>query len=174
MCIKKTAAMILVLLFIGIAAVAETAIYTIADPTLVYNTPSNSNNHVANLPPDSLYEWGGHTTIDVRGVAWFDVYYGNYYGWVSSLHVDLYDRATGQFQYYENYPTPKNISVFAKRDLDVYSGPGTNEYFLGTLSKGESAIFTGFREKDSRGNEWLQIRYNWRHGWVRSKYAEIY
>ena len=23
-------------------------------------------------------------------------------------------------------------------------------------------------------DEWLQIRYNWRRGWVRSKYAEIY
>lgn len=37
-----------------------------------------------------------------------------------------------------------------------------------------SAIFSGFRKKDSKGNEWLQIRFNWKRGWVRSKDAEIY
>ena len=172
--IRKTIALTLALLFVGVAALAETVVYTIADPVYVRSAPGIDGERKANLMPDSIYEWGGHTYEDDRGVAWFDIFYGNNYGWVSSLHVDLYDRQTGQFQYYQNYPTPDDTSVFAKKDLDVYTDAGTDAYFIGTLSKGSSAIFSGFRKKDSKGNEWLQIRFNWKRGWVRSKDAEIY
>ena len=171
---RRIIALVLSLLLVSVAALAEDAVYTIADPTYVRSAPGIDGERKANLRPDSIYEWGGHTSVDDRGVTWFDVFYGNNYGWVSSLHADLYDRMTGEFSYYVNYPAPDDTTVFAKRDMDVYSGPSTETYFNGTLSKGESAIFTGFREKDSKGNEWLQIRYNWKRGWVRSKYAEIY
>ena len=157
--LQRTIALIMALLFFGTVAFAEYAIYTIAEPTWVRSTPQAKDDiHDANLKPDSIFEWGGHTSVDSRGVAWFDIFYGNNYGWVSSLHVDLYDRQTDEFYHYTNYPTPNMTSVFAKRDLDVYSSVDSDAYFIDTMTKGESAIFTGFRKKDSKGNEWLQRR----------------
>ena len=171
---KKTVALILALLLIGAAALAEYAVYAIADPTYVRDAPGISGERMANIRPDALYEWGGHTSVDERGVAWFDIFYGNKYGWVSSLHADLYDRQTGRMQNYVNYPLPDDTTLFAKRDLDVYSDAGTSSYYIGTLYKGESAIFTGFRKKDSKGKEWCQIRFYGQRGWVTAKDAEIY
>ncbi len=171
---RKIVALALALLVMGVAALAEDVVYAIADPTYVRDAPGISGERAANLRPDTAYEWGGHISVDDRGVAWFDVFYGNHYGWVSSLHADLCDRQTGQFWNYTNVPAPDDTSLFAKRDLDVYSDAGTNSYYVGTLYKGETAIFTGFRQKDSRGGEWCQIRFHNQRGWVLSRDAEIY
>lgn len=171
---KKTIALVLALLLIGAAALAEYAVYAIADPTYLRDAPGISGEKTANLRPDTDYEWGGHTSVDERGVAWFDVFYGSKYGWVSSLHADLCDLQTGALLNYVNYPLPDDCTLFAKRDLDVYSDAGTGSYYIGTLYKGESAIFTGFREKDSNGREWCQIRFCGERGWVLSADAEIY
>ena len=171
---KKTVALVLALLLIGAAALADYAVYAIADPTYLRSGPGISGERLTNLRPDSAYEWGGNISVDERGVAWFDVFFGNKYGWVSSLHADLCDRQTGALQNYVNYPLPDDCTLFARRDLDVYSDAGTNSYYIGTLYKGESAIFTGFRKKDSKGREWCQIRFYSERGWVPSENAEIY
>lgn len=172
--IRKIVALALALLVMGVAALAEDVVYAIADPTYVRTAPGIDGDRAANLRPDSVYQWGGRISVDKRGVAWFDVFYGNHYGWVSSLHADLYDRQTGRFWNYTNSPAPDDTQLFAKRDLDVYSDAGTNSYYVGTLYKGQSAIFTGFRKKDSKKNEWCQIRFYNQRGWVLAKYSDIY
>ena len=171
---KKTLALILALLCIGIAALAETAVYAIADPTYLRSAPGINGDRMVNLRPDAVYEWGGHTSIDERGVAWFDVFFGSKYGWVSSLHADLCDTQTGRLQFYTNYPTPKLTTLCATRDTDVYSDAGTSSYYVGTLYRNDTAIFTGFRKKDSKGREWCQIRFYGERGWVLSRDSEIF
>ena len=171
---KKILAIVLALLCIGTAALSEIFINTIADPTYVRSEPKIAKNIVKELSANETYEWGGHIVYDDRGVAFYDIFYGNYkYGWVSSLHADLWDSDT-RMAYALSYDDAENTHVFITKDVSVHSDAGSKYEVIGQLERGTIASFTGYKKKDSSGNQWYQVKYQGISGWVQSNCAVIY
>ena len=162
-----SATLIVALLFVFLCASALATDYVkaVASPTYVRTGPGLNYKIVDKLSAGSYYEYGGSTQYDSRGIAWYSVYYFNGYGWVSSLHASLDSNRNGQYS--------NATSVYATREVNVRSGPGTNYRIIGTMYPGESADFTGFRQTDSRGSTWYQINYYGETGWVSANLTQI-
>lgn len=171
---KRILAIVLALLCFGTAALSEIYIYTIADPTYVRSEPKIAKNIVKQLSPNKTYEWGGHIVYDDRGIAFYDIFYSDYkYGWVSSLHADLWDSDTN-VAYTPSSDNTKNTSVFITEDVSMRSDAGSRYTVVGYLDRGTTVSFTGYKKKDSSGNQWYQVKYLGTSGWVPSSCAVIY
>lgn len=172
---KRVFVAIVALLCLGTAALSEIYVNTIADPTYVRSEPKIAKNIVSELSSHVTCEWGGHIVYDDRGVAFYDVFYGNYkYGWVSSLHADLWDSDTGFAYDLSDDDDAENTQLFITRDVTVHSDAGSGYAVVGRLARGTIASFTGYKKKDSSGNQWYQVKYQGINGWVPSSYAVIY
>ena len=158
---------------ISTTALSEIYINTIADPTYVRSEPKIAKNIVKELSANETYEWGGHIVYDDRGVAFYDIFYGNKYGWVSSLHADLWDSDT-RMAYALSYDDADNTHVFVTKDVSVRSDAGSKYEIIGQLERGTIASFTGYKKKDSSGNQWYQVKYQGISGWVQPSCAVIY
>lgn len=116
----------------------------------------------------------GNTSYDNRGVAWYNISFNGYTGWVSSAYTTL----TGGYNYHSYTPgyAPSYGSyvVGTEGDSNVRSGPGLGYSSIGGLEEGESAPFLGETSIDERGVVWYNINYNGRSGWVSSRYTTLY
>ena len=170
---KRILAIVLALLCLGTACLAEVYVYTVANPTYVRSEPRIAKNIVKELGANGYYEWGGHIVYDDRGVAFFDLFYSNYkYGWVSSLHANLWD--SNEDITLDIYNGVKNTSVIITQDVTVRSDAGSRYAWVDELSRGNIVQFTGFKKKDSSGVLWYQIIYTGISGWVPSTCAVIF
>ena len=141
-------------------------VHAVASPTYVRNGPGLNYTIVDSLPSGSYCEWGGNIFTDSRGVDWYDVYYFNGYGWVSSLHANL------AAQGYDGDPLGKSwgggtlIMPNGNHEVNVRSGPGTGYAKIGTMYPGQSFNYTGYTQ-----NGFYQIEYYGQTGWVSTKWT---
>lgn len=171
---KKIVALMLVLMMVGSAALAEVCVLTTANPTYVRSSPMIAENIIDQLPPNYLYTWGGHVSVDTRGVEWYDIYYDGYkYGWISGLHGNLVDSATGQTWVDHSTYRGNDTTIYATQGVSVYTGAGYGYATIGYMYAGDTADYTGFSQKDSNGNLWYQINYYNSTGWVPAQYTSI-
>jgi len=117
----------------------------------------------------------GNTSYDSRGVAWYNVSFNGYTGWVSSAYTSL----NGSYSYSApaysgGYSTYGSYVVGTNGDSNVRSGPGLGYSSIGGLSQGESAPYLGDSSIDERGVVWYNISYNGRSAWVSSRYTTLY
>lgn len=172
---KKLFALILALLLIGAAALADSFVLAVADPTWVRSSPGLGDNIVDSLVRGNTYKWGGNVSYDSRGIAWYDVWYGaGKYGWISSLHGNLIDSETGDTHNDTSVAIGNGTSIRANSEVNVRSGPGTEYAIIGTMVAGETADYTGTSKKASNGKLWYQINYYNSLGWVSAGLTSIY
>jgi len=171
---KKAIALILVLLLFGAAALAESYVLAVADPTWVRSSPGLGDNIVDKLVQGCTYRWGGNVSYDSRGIAWYDVIYSGGYGWISSLHGNLVDGETGEAHNDTSVAIGNGTSIRANSEVNVRTGPGTEYAIIGTMYAGETADYTGTSQKASNGRLWYQINYYNSIGWVSANLTSIY
>lgn len=149
------------------------SVKAVADPTYVRTGPGLKYKIVDSLPAGTYYEWGGNVEYDSRGIAWYSIYYQNGFGWVSSLHGNIVSNGHYGNEDARNGAWSNGTSVYANGDVNVRTGPGKGYGSVGTLYRGQSADFTGYRQNDERGVTWYQINFCGSCGWVSSKYTVI-
>ena len=171
---KRAIALILALLMIGCAALAESYVLAVADPTWVRSSPNLGENIVDQLVTGNTYQWGGNVRYDSRGIAWYDVVYSGKYGWISSLHGNLIDGADGSAHNDTSVAIGNGTSIRANSEVNVRTGPGTEYAVIGTMYAGETADYTGTSKKAANGKLWYQINYYNSIGWVSASYASVY
>ena len=171
---RKTIALILTLLMIGCAALAESYVLAVADPTWVRSSPGLGDNIVDQLVQGNYYQWGGNVSYDSRGIAWYDVIYSGKYGWISSLHGNLIDGESGEYHNDTSVAIGNGTSIRANSEVNVRTGPGTEYAIIGTMYAGETADYTGTSKAASNGRLWYQINYYNNIGWVSASYTSIY
>ena len=172
---KKAVTLILALLLVGAAALADSSVLAVADPTWVRSSPGLGDNIVDKLVQGWYYEWGGNISYDSRGIAWYDVWYGaGKYGWVSSLHGNLIDDETGGAHNDTSVAYGNGTSIRANSEVNVRTGPGTEYAIIGVMYAGETADYTGTSKKASNGRLWYQINYYNNIGWVSASLTSIY
>lgn len=116
----------------------------------------------------------GNTSYDSRGVAWYNVSFNGYTGWVSSAYTSLNGNYGFSYPSTPNYSTYGSYVVGTNGDSNVRSGPGLGYSSIGGLQEGESAPFLGETSIDERGVAWYNISYNGRSAWVSSRYTSLY
>ena len=174
---RRVIALVLALLCVATAATAEYEIqfYVLAtaDPTWVRSEPGLGDNIFDRLPPDMLYEWGGHIETDGRGVDWYDVCYdSDKYGWISGLHGNLVDQY-GMPYVDHSVSLGGGTSIRADSDVSVRSDAGEEYAIIGILFQGDTADYTGTSRKDGDGRTWYQINYFDNRGWVPASHTSI-
>ena len=169
---KKTLALIVVLILTLCASALADSVKAVADPTYVRTGPGLDYKTVDYLPGNTYYQWGGDVVYDDRGVEWYSIYYQNGFGWVSSLHANLV--SSSGVEYSRNGAYSDDTSIYAACDVSVHTGPASNFGTIGTLYCGQSADFTGFKQTDSYGETWYQINFYGSSGWVPSRYTLVW
>jgi len=86
---------------------------------------------------------------------------------------DLWDSDTNM-AYTPSSDNTKNTSVFITEDVSMRSDAGSRYTVVGYLKRGTTVSFTGYKKKDSSGNQWYQVKYQGTSGWVPSSCAVIY
>src|SRR4051812_20099588 len=61
-----------------------------------------------------------------------------------------------------------SLSYTTTGNLNIRSGPSTNYAILGTVKKGTNLTITG-----NTGNDWYNVSYNNKAGFVSSKYVQV-
>lgn len=64
----------------------------------------------------------------------------------------------------------KKITVIAKTEANVRSGPGKEYSVISKTIPGFEAKFDGQTFKDKQGRVWCHVSWNGRSGWISSKY----
>lgn len=110
---------------------------------------------------------------DSRGVMWYKVqYYSMGTGWVSSVYSELvFGNDDGIADTTTNVVGSYVKATAGKSNLR--SGPGLTYDDLGTIQKGEVAIYLGSYSVDERDVVWYYVRYDGQTGWVSSRYTEL-
>lgn len=142
--------------------------YVRSGPGLNYSqlTTMSSGNYATYL---------GNTSYDSRGVAWYNVSFNGYTGWVSSTYASL----NGSYSYSApsysgSYSTYGSYVVGTSGDSNVRTGPGLGYTSIGCLYQGQSASFLGNTSIDERGVAWYNVSFNGSTGWVSSRYTTLY
>lgn len=169
---KKLAALLVLAMVCALALSASAASYdrvlTVASPTYARSGPGTNYKIVYELTPGYSYPWSGDSQRDGRGIVWYGIYDGSRLLWLSGLHSVLYNSYSGTMHNNgRNGSNSKNCSVYATRNTYIYAGPGKGYRTIDSFLRGDSADFTGFREK-SGGTTWYQISYYGTCGWVPS------
>ncbi len=117
----------------------------------------------------------GKSSVDDRGVAWYNIDYKGESAWVSSKYTTLKNGSwTGG---YGVSPTkaPKGSYVIGKTGKShVRTGPGLAYDNVGVLHKEETATYLGEQSTDERGVVWYKIKWKGEERWVSSKYTELH
>ena len=148
-------------------AALAASVHAVASPTYVRTGPGLGYAIVDSLSAGSYYTWGGNTSYDSRGVAWYDVYYYGGYGWVSSLHANL-DYGDAELYSERGWSgSDGGTQIYAgSHEVNVRSGPGTNYARIGTMYPGQSFDYTGYSQ-----NGFYQIVFYDQTGWVSSQWT---
>lgn len=152
--------------------VASGSVYATAN-AYVRSGPGLSYSQLTGMYTGDYATYLGNTSYDNRGVAWYNVSFNGYTGWVSSAYTSL----NGSFSYSApaySGSTYGSYVVGTNGDSNVRSGPGLGYSSVGGLSQGESAPFLGDTSVDERGVTWYNISYNGRSAWVSSRYTTLY
>lgn len=166
------------------APTAFAPVNVVAEPQYVY--ASGGDSHVRTGPGlayasiGTIRKGGGATylgksSVDDRGVTWYNVDYKGDSAWVSSKYTTLKNGTwTGG---YGVSPTkaPKASYVIGKTGKsNVRTGPGLSYKEVGVLHKEETATYLGEQSTDERGVVWYKIRWKGEERWVSSKYTELH
>lgn len=132
------------------------------------------------------------TSYDNRGVAWYKVSFGSGSGWVSSKYSYITDNGgfasygaggtggsgysggyMGEYDDYDGGLYSRDVhAVYG--DTTVRSGPGLNYSKVGTMVKGDGAVYMDHYAIDNRGVKWYYIHWCGMDAWVSSRYTEIW
>ncbi|NLF26800.1 MAG: SH3 domain-containing protein, partial [Clostridiales bacterium] len=123
----------------------------------------------------------GETRYDNRGVPWYEVRIRtNEYGWVSSQYTELISGAhdTGEDilppeDGEDTAPGEGGVYLEATGDVNIRSGPGLGYRVLGTMRRGNYALYLNAQETDARGVIWYEVSFEGDIGWVSSRYSEF-
>lgn len=116
----------------------------------------------------------GTTSYDSRGVAWYNVSFNGYTGWVSSTYANLSGSYSYSGNYSGSYSTYGSYVVGTSGDSNVRTGPGLGYTSVGCLYQGQSASYLGNTSIDERGVAWYNVSFNGSSVWVSSRYTTLY
>ncbi len=71
----------------------------------------------------------------------------------------------------ENPTEPSH--VYPTDDVNVRSGPGTNNGKIGSVNRGQVVPYAGQSQTDSKGTKWHAIDYNGAIGWISGEYSVL-
>ncbi len=156
----------------------------VTEPQYVYASDGDSNvrtgpglgyETIGSLAKGGGATYLGNSSVDNRGVTWYNIDYKGVSAWVSSRYTVLkYGVWTGG---YGVSPTqePKTSYVIGKTGKShVRTGPGLAYDDVGVLHKEESATYLGEQSVDERGVVWYKIKWKGQARWVSSKYTELH
>lgn len=159
---KKTLAVVLMavmVLTVASAAYAAVNIYTTGKVNL-RKGPGPAYASVVHIPKGTnltaTSRW-----LDDRGVQWYKVEYKGKTGWISSVYAKY------------GYAPGTKDTVIATGNTHIRSKAGLNGAKLGTLHKGNYALYLNKSSEDDRGVQWYKIYYNGLTGWVSSKNVKV-
>lgn len=148
---------------------ASGSVYATAN-AYVRSGPGLSYSQLTGMYTGDYATYLGNTSYDSRGVAWYNVSFNGYTGWVSSAYTSL----NGSYSYSApSYNTYGSYVVGTTGDSNVRTGPGLGYSSIGGLAQGESAPYLGDSSVDERGVVWYNISYNGRSAWVSSRYTSL-
>lgn len=138
----------------------------------VRSGPGLTYTQLTGMETGSYATYLGNTSYDSRGVAWYNISFNGYTGWVSSAYTTLSGGYTSDF--FGGFTSTYGSYVVATNgDSNVRSGPGLGYTSIGGLSLGDSAPYLGDSSVDERGVTWYNISYNGRSAWVSSRYTSL-
>lgn len=105
-------------------------------------------------------EYNEDWEYDDRGVTWYQVAFGNSYGWVSEKYSYI-DSSSGGW-------------VYVKSESNVRTAPNLNASKLGSVRTGGELEYAGETAYDSRGVAWYRVYWGNEMGWISSRYTELY
>ncbi len=121
----------------------------------------------------------GNSSIDSRGVTWYNISFDGYTGWVSSAFTvlaasnDLY-YDDSYYDGYSSYEASGSTVEGVYGDSNVRTGPGLGYSSLGVLKKGHTAAYLGQQSIDERCVAWYKISFKCSDAWVSSRYTIMY
>lgn len=131
--------------------------------------PGLGHSSIGTLYKGESAEFLGKTSVDERGVTWYNIRFNDQDAWVSEKYTKLVQPETTIPESEINFGVVKGHSGKS----NVRTGPGLDYKSLGTLDKGESADFLGNTAHDERGVKWYNIRYEGQNAWVSEKYTIV-
>lgn len=120
-------------------------------------------------------EFLNNTSVDDRGVVWYNIEFGGNNAWVSSRYTSLQENLAQNDQEADNNSSDTRSYVKGvSGDSNVRTGPGLDYSSVGTLHKESTASFLGKISTDARGVDWYKISYSGGEYWVSSRYTALY
>lgn len=154
------AVLVLAMLLACAAAIAEGAyVESVKGDTFLRAGAALGKKIIDVLHEGETAEYLDQKATDDRGVIWYKVSLNGKSGWVSEKYTKLHTE-------------PKYVKA-SGGDSNVRSTPSLNGKSLGTLHKGESALYLGQTSTDERGVDWYKISFKDKAGWVSSKYTVL-
>lgn len=177
---KVAAILILALLVFCAGALADSVRFT--GDCNVRSGPGLGYSVIGSVNSGSYLTYLDSSSVDYRGVTWYEVSFRGGIGWVSSVYAYItgssgnatYGGGSGGSSGYSGgYSSSGNTVYAGSGDTNVRTGPGLGYTSVGTLYKGQSATYLGDTSYDSRGVAWYKIRWNGQARWVSSVYTWI-
>lgn len=140
-------------------ASAVTYLYAVGGKSYVRSAPNLNGKILTTFQQGDSAEYLNASSIDERGVTWYQVDYNGKTGWVSSRYTS-----------FEEYT---RVVYASDGDSKIRNAPNLNGAILGYLYEGESATYMEVSSTDNRGVAWYQVKVDGVLGWVSSRYTEI-
>lgn len=125
--------------------------------------PGTKHAIVTTMYADDVAIYLGNTSYDERGVAWYQVSFGNETGWASSMYSVLENAGMGGYRWVR----------IVDGKCNVRKGPGLSFKTMGTAYEDDALFYLGNMIYDDRGVAWYNVIYDNTTGWVSSMYAEV-
>jgi len=116
-------------------------------------------------------------TYDANNVKWYKIQnYSMGEAWVSSIYAELvYATSAGVPNSAQTGGTAYGSIVRGTGgNSNFRSGPGLYYEDLGTVHRGDEALFLGRTSTDERGVMWYYVQFEGKTGWVSSRYTTLY
>ena len=137
----------------------------------VRKTPSLNGKDMGTVTKDAYLDYLGKTSVDDRGVTWYQVEFKGQNGWVSSRYGEVVKSSSvtlPDFSFLTSYVEADG------GDCNIRNAPELSGKALGTMKKGATATYLDDYSTDTRGWTWYKVNYNGIVGWVSSRYATLY
>ena len=170
--------------------ILSSALPALALPVYVYaqgdlnvrSAPNLNGKSLGTVYEGSTLDYAGSASVDDRGVRWYQVYYNDDTGWVSSRFASLGTASDdpayedqGDDDDTDDSPLPKSTGTFitATGNVNVRSAPRLSGRAIGSLNSGDAVDYAGNTSVDDRGVRWYHIFYQNTTGWVSSLYCDM-
>ena len=141
----------------------------------VRSGPGLDYKDIGTLYKGDTADYLGKSSVDDRGVTWYQIRFNSGTGWVSSRHSRLVGGGYDDDDDDDDEETVSGTYVKATRgQSNLRSGPGLSYEDLGTLHRGEQATFLDDWSVDDRGVMWYYVNFDGKIGWVSSRYTTLY